>query len=260
MTTTNSTATAAEKLQPTADVILQVADLPTRITALDAKLDAALASSDMDVDRHQIRRELDMIAIAEGGDVGRLAERYHKIIESQIAHLDAEAPRRREEAKVVWESEFDGFKFAMDADGNLAYGDLNDDGSIVELDKRQAVAMMKFWGDIFKTGVQVVCAEMKATKRDDPAVVPVPLAVNHTIDGLICELRPDGALDLSSSPLGLIRMEPRDAYALLMFFRSPAVAALLVAQNALRMTASEIAFQNDPETIAERAMPRAASA
>jgi len=38
-----------------------------------------------------------------------------------------------------------------------------------------------------------------------------------------------------------------------MFMRSPAVVALLEAQNAARMTASELAFQNDPETIAERA-------
>ncbi len=39
----------------------------------------------------------------------------------------------------------------------------------------------------------------------------IPLAVNHTIDGVICELRPDGALDVSSTALGLVRMEPREA-------------------------------------------------
>jgi hypothetical protein len=80
-----------------------------------------------------------------------------------------------------------------------------------------------------------------------------PLAVNHTIDGVICELRPDGALDVSSTALGLVRMEPREAYALGMFMRSPAAVALLEAQNALRMTEGELSFQNDPETIAERA-------
>ncbi len=135
MTSSNTTTTAAKTLQE-----------------LNAKLEAALANPDMDVDRHQLRRELDMIAIAEGGEVGRLVERYHQVVESQIAALNASAPRRREEAKVVWEGEFDGFKFVMDADGNLAYGDLNDDGPIVELDRRQAVAMMKFWGDIFCDG------------------------------------------------------------------------------------------------------------
>ncbi len=154
MTTTNDTPTAAEKLQE-----------------LNAKLDAALANPDMDVDRHELRRELDMIAIAEGGEVGRLVERYHKVVASQIAALDASTPRRREEAKVVWEGEFDGFKFVMDADGNLAYGDLNDDGPIVELDKRQAVAMMKFWGDIFSTCVRVVQEEIKAKQREDSAPV-----------------------------------------------------------------------------------------
>ena len=204
MTTTNGTPTAGDWLQE-----------------LNAKLDAALANPDMDVDRHQLRRELDSIAIAEGGEVGRLVERYHKVVESQIAALDASAPRRREEAKVVWEGEFDGFKFVMDADGNLAYGDLNDDGPIVELDKRQAVAMMKFWGDIFSTGVRVVQEEMRAQKSDDAAVEQT------------------------------VTLEPR--HALGMFMRSPAVVALLEAQNAARMTASELAFQNDPETIAERA-------
>ena len=236
MTTTNGTPTAAEMVQE-----------------LNAKLDAALAKPDMDVDRHQLRRELDMIAIAEGGEVGRLVERYHKVVASHIAALDASAPRRREEAKVVWDSEFDGFKFVMDADGNLAYGDLNDDGPIVELDKRQAVAMMKFWGDIFSTGVRVVQEEMKAKKSEVTRLEHVPLAVNHTIDGVICELRPDGALDVSSTALGLVRMEPREAYALGMFMRSPAVVALLEAQNAARMTASELGFQADPETIAARA-------
>ena len=86
-----------------------------------------------------------------------------------------------------------------------------------------------------------------------PETLHVPLAVNHTIDGVICELRPDGALNLSSSPLGLVRMEPREAYALAMFMRSPAAVALLEAQNAARQTESELDFQADPETIAERA-------
>ena len=240
MTTTKGPPTAAKTVQE-----------------LNAKLDAALANPDMDVDRHQLRRELDMIAIAEGGEVGRLVERYHKVVASHIAALDASAPRRREEAKVVWEGEFDGFKFVMDADGNLAYGDLNDDGPIVELDRRQAVAMMKFWGDIFSTGVRVVQEEMKAKQRDVIPLEHTSLAVNHTIDGVICELRPDGALDLSSTALGLVRMEPREAYALGMFMRSPAVVALLEAQNALRMTKSELSFQDDQaEEVARMAAAR----
>ena len=74
---------------------------------------------------------------------------------------------------------------------------------------------------------------------------PTPLAVNHTIDALTCELRPDGALDLESTSLGLVRLEPREAYALAMFMRSPAAVALLEAQNALRMTEGELSFQDD---------------
>ena len=235
MTTTNGTPTAADGLQE-----------------LNAKLDAALANPDMDVDRHQLRRELDMIAIAEGGEVGRLVARYHNVVASQIAALDASAPRRREEAKVVWEGEFDGFKFVMDADGNLAYGDLNDDGPIVELDKRQAVAMMKFWGDIFLTGVRVVQEEMKAKKSEVTRLEHVPLAVNHTIDGVICELRPDGELTLCNTHEGLVRLEPREAYALAMFMRSPAAVALLEAQNAARQTKSELDFQEDQAKEAAR--------
>ena len=73
----------------------------------------------------------------------------------------------------------------------------------------------------------------------------MPLAVNHTIDGLICELRPDGALELSSTPLGLVRLHPRDAYALGMFMRVPTAVALLEAQNAARQTKSELDFQAD---------------
>jgi len=83
-----------------------------------------------------------------------------------------------------------------------------------------------------------------------------PLAVHHTIDGLICELRPDGALNLSSTALGLVRMEPREAYALGMFMRSPAAVALLEAQHAARMTASEIGFQQDQAEEAVRMAAR----
>jgi len=110
---------------------------------------------------------------------------------------------------------------------------------------------------------QVVRDLRAALVNGDPQLAPlagdvtplehVPLAVNHTIDGLICELRPDGALDLSSTTLGLVRMEPREAYALGMFMRSPAAVALLESQNAARQTASELSYQADPETIAERA-------
>ncbi len=73
----------------------------------------------------------------------------------------------------------------------------------------------------------------------------LPLAVNHTIDGVICELRPDGTLELSSTDLGLVRMAPRDAYALGMFMRSPAAVALLEAQHVRRMTEGELSFQKD---------------
>ncbi len=72
-----------------------------------------------------------------------------------------------------------------------------------------------------------------------------PLAVNHDIDGLTLELRPDGTLMLSRTGEPLITLDPRAAYALSMFMRSPAAAALLEAQNALRMTMSELAFQQD---------------
>ncbi len=84
----------------------------------------------------------------------------------------------------------------------------------------------------------------------------LPLAVNHTIDGVICELRPDGALDLSSTALGLVRMAPRDAYALSMFLRAPAAVALLEAQHAARQTDGELSFQDDQ---AEEAVRMAAA-
>jgi hypothetical protein len=84
----------------------------------------------------------------------------------------------------------------------------------------------------------------------------MPLAVNHTIDGVICELRPNGALDVSSTTLGLVRLEPREAYALGMFMRSPAAVALLEAQNAARQTDGELSFQDDQ---AEEAVRMAAA-
>ena len=73
---------------------------------------------------------------------------------------------------------------------------------------------------------------------------------------MICELRPDGALELSGTALGLVRMEPRDAYALGMFLRSPAVVALLEAQNARRMTEGELSFQADQAEEAVRMAAR----
>ncbi len=84
----------------------------------------------------------------------------------------------------------------------------------------------------------------------------MPLAVNHTIDGVICELRPDGELNLSSTALGLVRMEPREAYVLSMFMSSPAVTALLEAQNAARMTEGELSFQDDQAEEAARMAAR----
>jgi len=51
-------------------------------------------------------------------------------------------------------------------------------------------------------------------------------------------------------------MEPREAYALGMFMRSPAVVALLEAQNAARMTEGELSFQDDQ---AEEAVRMAAA-
>ncbi len=84
----------------------------------------------------------------------------------------------------------------------------------------------------------------------------LPLAVNHTIDGVICELRPDGALEVSGTALGLVRMAPRDAYALGMFLRSPAAVALLEAQNAARQTESELSYQDDQAEEAARMAAR----
>ncbi len=73
----------------------------------------------------------------------------------------------------------------------------------------------------------------------------VPLAINHDIDGLGCVVRPDGILLLERSPRPMVTLEPRHAYALAMFMRSPAVAALLEARHAARMTGSELGFQQD---------------
>ncbi len=79
---------------------------------------------------------------------------------------------------------------------------------------------------VFELVDAILDREDRANAETAP-LEPAPLAVNHTIDGVICELRPDGALDVSSTDLGLVRIEPRQAYALLMFMRSPAVVALL---------------------------------
>ena len=84
----------------------------------------------------------------------------------------------------------------------------------------------------------------------------VPLAVNHQIDGLGLELRPDGELTIEHHPHPLVSLTPREAYALLMFFRSPAVVALLEAQHAARMTASELGFQKDQAEEAARMAAR----
>ena len=62
--------------------------------------------------------------------------------------------------------------------------------------------------------------------------------------------------DAERSPRPLVTLEPREAYALLIVLRSPAVAALLEAQNALRMTESEIGFQKDQAEEAARVMNR----
>jgi hypothetical protein len=51
-------------------------------------------------------------------------------------------------------------------------------------------------------------------------------------------------------------MEPRDAYALALFMRSPAAVALLEAQHALRMTESELSYQDDQAEEAVRMAAR----
>jgi len=74
---------------------------------------------------------------------------------------------------------------------------------------------------------------------DVTPLAPVPLAVNHTIDGLHLDMLPDGSLEISGVTDGPGRFEPADAYALATFLRLPAVAALLETQEVARQTEQE---------------------
>ena len=250
MTTTNDTTTAAGKLQE-----------------LNAKIDAAMTGKGP-YTAAELQEESLAFCRLQGGEAGDLSRRLRALKE-----------REEEEGATVQ---------LMDA-MNWA-GDLINAGITMLVDEHMPPVAAALWQSgaealdepRYSVAVRVsqmtrlnaflmapdaltqVVRDLRTTLVDaDPQLAPLagdvtplehtPLAVNHTIDGVICELRPDGALDLSSTTLGLVRMEPREAYALGMFMRSPAAVALLEAQNAARQTESEIAFQADPETIAERA-------
>ncbi len=103
--------------------------------------------------------------------------------------------------------------------------------------------------------------------KADPQLAPLagevtplehaPLAVHHDIDGLGCIVHPDGALLLERFPSPLVTLEPRHAYALSLFMRSPGVSALLEAQHAARETENELEFQADQAEEAARFAARA---
>lgn len=161
-------------LQQTADLILQVADLPTRVAALDARFDAILAAPEHEVDRHELRRELDMIAIAEGGEAGRLAMRLQEVGEARLAAIDEEAPRLREEAKISHEKEISGIHFVMDTEGRFAFTDYQDETEqIWEFNKRQTGALAKYWIDRALFMITEMCKE-REERKDEPAPAPTP--------------------------------------------------------------------------------------
>jgi hypothetical protein len=242
MTNTTDTATAAEKLQE-----------------LNAKIDAAMKGKGT-YTAAELQEESLQFCRQQGSEAGDLSRRLRAL-------------KEREETEGATVQLMDAMNWA----GDLINGAIN-----MRVDEHMPPVAAALWlsanesleGPRYSVAVRVgqiarlnaflmapdaltqVVRDLRTTLVDaDPQLAPLagdvtplehtPLAVNHTIDGVICELRPDGALDVSSTALGLVRLEPREAYALLMFMRSPAAVALLEAQNALRMTEGELSFQDD---------------
>jgi hypothetical protein len=146
MTMHNDTTGAADRLRDTAQAILQVCDLPTRVAALDAKIDAAIAHPEQEVDPYRLRRERDLIAIAEGGAAGRLTARIAELGEHRLAVIHANQDRAREEAKIIYEREIDDMQFVMDDQVRFAFTDyLDETKPIWEFDERQTRALSRFW-------------------------------------------------------------------------------------------------------------------
>lgn len=168
----SSTTIAAETLQSssnslvTVEDILQVADLPTRIQGLDAKIDAILANPSQNVDRAELHREVDMIAIAEGGEAGRLALRFQEVVQAQRAIIDVVKEETRREANIVYERNIHDVHFAMDDEGNLCFTDFQDTTETVwEFDERQALAIMTFCGELVATAIAGAAQNVKLARK-----------------------------------------------------------------------------------------------
>jgi hypothetical protein len=155
----SKTNTTAEMLQSSsnstlAEDILQVADLPTRIRAFDAYVDAALANPEQAPDYKVFQRELHMIAIAEGGEAGRLALRFQEVVQAKRAVIDIAKEQTRREANIVYERDIHDVHFVMDDEGNLCFTDFRDESETIwELDERQALAMLTFCGELVATAI-----------------------------------------------------------------------------------------------------------
>ena len=138
--------------------------LQDRVAALDDVIDQAMRDPDMDVDRDLLNRERNLIAIAEGGEAGRITQRISELATMRVAAMDARKERDKQEAGVVWEREIDGVMIVMDGDLNLALTDFKDSGeAVIELPKRVAVALAGFWAELIGYAIRATKEEKEAT-------------------------------------------------------------------------------------------------
>ncbi len=85
-----------------------------------------------------------------------------------------------------------------------------------------------------------------------PCLAAAPLAVYHDINGTVCDLRPDGSLNVQrSDPPRVVTFDPREAFALASFFHLPGVMPVIERAEAERQMASELGFQEAQREEAE---------
>ncbi len=252
MTTTNDTTTAAEKLQE-----------------LNAKIDAAMIGKGPYTSA-ELQEESLAFCRLQGGEAGDLSRRLRELKEKE-----------EEEGATVQLMD------AMNWAGDLINGAINmlvdehmppvaaalwQSGAEALDEPRYSVAVRVSQMTRLKAFLMApdaltqVVRDLRTTLVDaDPQLAPlagdvVPvgdLAVprSHTIDGTIFELAADGAITICARDDNgtIIRMTCREAFSLLTFIRIPGVATLIEDVDARRQLKSWHDFENDPETIAERA-------
>ena len=134
--------------------------LQDRVAALDDVIDQAMRDPDMDVDREFLQRERNLIAIAEGGEAGRITHRISELATMRVAAMEAREERDKQEAGVVWDREINGVMIVMDGDLNLALTDFKDDAeTMIELPRRSALALAGFWAELFRYAIRATKEE-----------------------------------------------------------------------------------------------------